>query len=102
MTATPSLRVRVRPDVHTRELDSELIVLDLKGGEYFSLDAVGRRIWEELVAGRSPAQVAEVLVQEYRVAHATLLSDVLVLTEQLLARGLLVPAEEPGVTKPGP
>ena len=36
----------------------ELVILDLQGGEYFALDWIGSRMWESLVAGKTPGEVA--------------------------------------------
>ena len=88
-------RWRRNPDVHAREFDGELIILDLQQGEYYALDAVGTQMWKHLVDGRSPAEIASVLQPEYKVEEAMLLKDVLVLLNELRARHLVVRCEGP-------
>jgi len=74
---------------HARRFDDEMIVLDLQGGDYYGLNAVGARLWEEFTAGRTPAQVAATLVAAYDVDFDRALNDCLALANELCARGLL-------------
>jgi hypothetical protein len=90
MTASAATRVQIGPSVYARAFDEGLVVLDLKRGEYFGLDGVGRRMWELLVDAKAVGQVADLLVEEYEVERDALLADVIALTEELLDRGLLV------------
>jgi hypothetical protein len=77
--------------VSAREFDGEWIVLDLQRGSYFGLDEVGGKIWECLCAGRSPAEIVEVLAAKYDAPKAKLLEDVLVLINELLEYQLVQP-----------
>jgi hypothetical protein len=74
---------------HARRFDEEVIVLDLAGGDYYGLNAVGAAIWEGLVAGRTPAQVARELTESHDVDYETALRDCLALIDELCARRLL-------------
>jgi hypothetical protein len=75
--------------VHARRFDDEFVILDLSGGSYYALNAVGAHIWEGLLAGRTPAQVAHSLTAQYRVDYETAVNDCVALVDELLARGLL-------------
>ena len=81
--------VRVAAGVRVREFDGELIILDLERGDYFGLDEVGARAWEELAYGKSPRAVAIQLCCEYDVEEERALADVRSLVGQLLQRGLV-------------
>jgi len=59
--------VRIRKDVIFRDLEGELVLLNLETGVYFGLDAVGSRIWELLAADRCLADVVATLTSEYEV-----------------------------------
>ncbi len=78
-------------DVHVRDFDGELVVLDLAKGDYFGLNEVGAKLWSGLVAGQSPAEVADALFADYDVTRERLLADLVALTGELLARGLIEP-----------
>ncbi len=85
-----NVRVEVAPNVFTREFEGELVVLDLEGGDYYGLDALGRRLWEGLTHGKSPAEVAAEVAADHEVALATVEADFTNLTKELLERKLLV------------
>ena len=91
------LTFRAPVDVHTRRFGSELIILELSVGEYFSLDELGARIWEELAQGRSLGDVVEKLAPEYDVVVDRFQDDVCALTAELVRRGLLVEQTGPKV-----
>lgn len=88
---------RVMPGEHVRyrQFDDELVMVDLEGGEYFALDAMGKRMWDALVSGKSPAEVAASLVPEYDADEEDIVRDCVALTEDLVDRGLLVVKREP-------
>jgi hypothetical protein len=98
MTHRPSLgardRTRPAPSVHVRAFDDELVVLDLAAGEYFALDAIGARLWQGLGAGNTVEDVAKAIVDDYDVSFERALADLLTLADELVARGLVVPARD--------
>ena len=79
-------------DVVMRELEGEAVLLDLQTSTYFGLDAVGTRIWQLLGTSSSLRKVFEVVLQEYDVEPEILERDLLDLTRQLCAKGLVLPA----------
>src|SRR5215472_9769630 len=83
------LRVAVADHVRFRQFEDELVLIDLAGGEYYSLNAVGTKIWQAARDGRTPTEIVTSLAQEYDVGHDEMLSDCLQLLEQLIKRGLL-------------
>ncbi len=84
-------RVEIGKGVHVREFDGETVLLDLERGEYFGLDEIGALMWRALAGGESPREVASRLVADFDVEPARLLSDVVSLADQLIARRLAVP-----------
>ncbi|HEY7792059.1 MAG TPA: PqqD family protein [Vicinamibacterales bacterium] len=88
-------RFVVSEAVVARELDGEMVLLDLDSGTYFGLDRVGTRMWQILVDGASADDIVDRLFAEYDVPRETLQHDVLRLLEQLRAKGLVMPADGP-------
>ena len=86
-------RARIAKDVHARRFDGELVILDLKRGDYWALDAVGARLWEALDQGRTPRQVAAEVSPIFDVSEEQLLRDLEALTEELARRHLIVPRD---------
>jgi hypothetical protein len=75
--------------VHYRQFDDELLVLDLGTGSYFALNPVGTKMWNALVSGKSPAEVAADLASDYEADSEVLLRDCIALADDLIDRGLL-------------
>jgi len=82
-------RFDIAKDIHTREFDGELVLLDLAGGDYFGVNEVGARLWAGLVAGKTPREVAAEIRDEYDVSLEVLLDDLIGLTRDFVMRGLV-------------
>ena len=95
MPAATDDRVAPAPDVLSRTLDGEAVLLDLASGRYFGLNEVGTRVWELLGAGKSIAEIREVLLAEFDVPPDVLERDVSELLDALRSRGLVRPAGVP-------
>jgi Coenzyme PQQ synthesis protein D (PqqD) len=59
--------IRIRKDVVFRDLEGELILLNLATGVYFGLDPVGTRIWALIDNGRTADEIVGVITAEYEV-----------------------------------
>lgn len=78
------------PDsVVTREVEGELVLLDLESGIYFGLDAIGVRIWRLIEDGNSLSAVIEAMLAEFDVEREVLERDLLELVGTLESRGLV-------------
>ena len=81
--------VTIPPQVIARLAGDETVILDLASGTYYGLDPVGARIWQLMAEGKALASVCETLVDEFDVSRETLELDVLRLTKELCAKGLV-------------
>lgn len=81
--------------IYTQEVGEETILLDTRGGLYFSLDPVGTRMWQLIREHGSLRAVHETMLSEYDVTPERLETDLLALAEKMIAKGLasLPPAE---------
>ena len=82
-------KLSVPPQVMSRMVGDETVLLDLASGVYFGLDGVGKRVWESVAEGNSLDQAVAVLVSEYDVDKAQAQADVLKFASNLVERGLL-------------
>lgn len=83
-------RVTIPPDVLSRELDGELILLNVNSESYYGLDEVGAQIWKCFEQNESLEEVFHALLQQYDVDdESTLQRDVLDLISKLAELGLL-------------
>ena len=82
-------KLSVPPQVMSRLVGDETVLLDLASGVYFGLDGVGKRIWESVAEGNSLGEAVSVIVSEYDVDEAQAKADVLEFAGNLVERGLL-------------
>jgi Coenzyme PQQ synthesis protein D (PqqD) len=68
--------IRIKKDVVFRELEGEMVLLNLGTGVYFGLDAVGTRIWALIDGQRSAVDIVATLTEEYDVDPRTCAMDV--------------------------
>jgi hypothetical protein len=82
-------RLSVPPQVMSRLVGDETVLLDLESGMYFGLDGVGKRIWESIGDGLTLAEIAAAVVSEYDVEEDRARADVIEFARDLVERGLL-------------
>jgi hypothetical protein len=75
--------------VVSRELDGEMVLLNLDTGIYFGLDAVGSDMWRAMLASASLGDAASAVEAEYEIAADEVRDDLLRLANQMLAKGLV-------------
>lgn len=78
-------------EVSVREIDGEMVLLDLRTSKYLSANRVGTILLQLLAEDRSLNELADALVAEFDVPHETALADVTVFVDELRTRGLLEP-----------
>ncbi|TVQ85975.1 MAG: PqqD family protein [Chromatiaceae bacterium] len=79
----------IPPQVMTRTVGNEMVILDLASGTYFGLDPVGARIWALMGEGRTLAEICDQMLEEYEVTREALEADALRLAGELEAQGLI-------------
>lgn len=88
-------RVRAAANVFARDFDGEIVLLDLARGDYYGLDAIGARLWNGLMAGKTAAEVAAQIAPEYEVEPDVIARDFDALVAELLAQGLVEAVDAP-------
>jgi outer membrane protein assembly factor BamB len=78
--------------VHHREVDGEVVILDMTGDSYFSLNDSGVVIWNRLTGGGTLAEAAADLMAQFEISESQSRGDVADLAAELIAANLLVPA----------
>ena len=79
----------VPPQIMSRVVDDETVLLDIAQGVYFGLDGVGKRIWESVANGLSLRETASAITTEFEVDEARAEEDVIKFATDLVERGLL-------------
>ncbi len=84
-------RLRVPDEVAIRKIDNDTVLLNLQTGTYFGLDAVGSRLLELLEQNGELAAAHRAMLEEFDVAPEILEADLLRLSQEMSAKGLLEP-----------
>jgi len=72
-----------------RDLQGELVLLNLNTGIYFGLDSLGTRIWHLLQERQSLQKILDTLLQEFDVTEAQCREDLFRLIGQMREKGLI-------------
>jgi hypothetical protein len=89
-TLTLASTLTVPEDVLYQELHGEGVLLNLKTGVYFGLDAVGRRMFELIQAKGTLQPVLDTMLAEYDVTQEQCVTDLLTLVTEMEKHGLVV------------
>ena len=83
-------RLNIPPQVMSRLVGDETVLLDLASGHYFGVDGVGKVIWESVSTGKTLAETVDAIVAEFDVEKPQAEADVTAFASQLVERGLLI------------
>jgi hypothetical protein len=88
--------IRPHPDVVWREVDGEVVLLNVVTGQYFGLDAVGSQVWILLQSagpnGANLTSLCAMVVERFEVDLATAEQDLTALFTDLTTQQLVVVA----------
>ncbi|MEI9942473.1 MAG: PqqD family protein [Pseudomonadota bacterium] len=83
-----------RPGVLAQQVktdDPSIVLLNPKNGQYYTLEAVGTRVWQLCDGKRTVSEIAAIIGQEYEQSPDVIESDVLELAKELVDEELVVP-----------
>jgi len=93
MKITADTRITPHPEVVWRLVEGEVVLLSVTSGEYFSLDAVGSRVWSLIPdTGVTVGELCVSLSAEFDAPADAIARDVSALCDRLVAADLLVAA----------
>lgn len=75
MPTAPDARLACPPEVLSRILDGEAVLLHLGSGLYFGMNDVASRAWERIVQGVSFGDLLSTIVDEFDVDEARARAD---------------------------
>ena len=90
MTDILQQRFKASPDAFASAVGDETVLLQVKRGTYFGLDALGTRIWSGLNNGRSPAEICEEIAAEFDVPLETVEADARAFLQDLKSNEIIV------------
>jgi hypothetical protein len=85
--------VRIRADVlEWREVEGEIVALDLRNNTYLAVNRTGAAIWPELVSGAEREELVWQLAQTFDVSADRAAADLDAFLAELADQDLLEPA----------
>jgi hypothetical protein len=81
--------ITISPDVVSRTVAGEVLILNLATGDYHGLDPIGSRIWDLIAERRAFGAIAEAIVAEYDVDPERAKSDLARLLGEMAHKGLV-------------
>ena len=83
-------RLKPSPDAYANGVRDETVLLQVKRGSYYGMDAIGTRIWAGINEGRLPAEVCKEIAADYDVRLDTVEADARIFLEDLKANEIIV------------
>jgi hypothetical protein len=74
--------------VSLAERDGHAVLMDLRSGHYFGLDEVGTRIWQLVLANKTPVEIFCAIEAEYDAGPDQLRNDATVFLTTVISLGL--------------
>jgi hypothetical protein len=84
------------PDVVSRRVGNETVLVHLRTNQIFALNETGARFWELLTEGKSRAEVEQQLQEEYEVSREDLARELEALLLRLEGERLVQANADPG------
>jgi hypothetical protein len=82
-----------REGLNWREIDGEVVVLDVERSHYLNLNPTGSVLWLMLAEGANQRQLVDRLVEEFDIDESTARDDVMAFVASCRENGLLATAE---------
>lgn len=73
-----------------RELDGEVVILDIPSGRYFAINDVGALIWDRLEHDTDRTSLVDAVTAEFHVDTGTAAADIDALLTDLIDAGLVI------------
>lgn len=89
MTIELSTTVVRTEGLMTAPVDNDIVILNMKGNNYISLDSIGRRIWELIAVPISVTALCRQLATEFQGTEEQIAADVVSFLTRLEAEGLV-------------
>ena len=83
------MKIKISENVVWRDLEGEIVILNLTSGAYFSVDGVGTRIWVLMSERVATEEIVRRLMSEFDVEETQLRNDMESLFRELASQGLI-------------
>lgn len=89
MKLTKSSIIKISKEVVHCDVEDEVVILGMKDGVYYGLNAVGAFIWSQIQEPRRIEEIRDLLLEEFDVGKEECEADLMELLEDLLDHSLI-------------
>ena len=91
---TSLTKIQQAPGVLFNQVDDDLVMMDIKSGNYFGINPVGAEIWNKMEEPITVQEIINQLLAEYDIDEETCRKETLTFIQQTLERGFLKVLDE--------
>ncbi|MEM9005878.1 MAG: PqqD family peptide modification chaperone [Cyanobacteria bacterium P01_F01_bin.86] len=89
LNLSSSTLIKAVPDQVCSDLNGEIVILNLKSGTYYGLNATGAFVWHLIQEPKTVAQLRAALLDEYEVEPTVCEQDLNALLQELESQNLI-------------
>lgn len=94
MAFNPKDHFEINPQVKWKQVEDQLILLNVRSGSYFTLNETARLIWECIDKKQPFEKIVEAVMEEYEAPKDEVLEDVTGTIENFIEEELLTKGED--------
>jgi hypothetical protein len=85
-----SHRFKVVEDILAREVEGEVVLLDIPGGIYYALNQTALPLWETIRDGKPLETALERVLAEFEIERDQAIKDLEILLNDLVKKGIII------------
>ncbi|MCK4798306.1 MAG: PqqD family protein [Spirochaetes bacterium] len=89
MEISDDTKFKTTENIAWRNVNDEIVVLNLKSGEYFTLNDVGQVIWTAIADEKNVEEIKMKIIDEYDVSKEKATGDIIQFITGMIEEGLL-------------
>lgn len=89
MEISTDTKFKTTENIAWRNVNDEIVILNLKSGEYFTLNGVGQVIWTAIADEKNVEEIKMKIIDEYDVSKEKATGDIIQFITGMIEEGLL-------------
>lgn len=89
MEISNDTKFKTTENIAWRNVNDEIVILNLKSGEYFTLNDVGQVIWTAITDEKNVEEIKMKIIDEYDVSKEKATGDIMQFITGMIEEGLL-------------
>ncbi len=81
--------MKINSKIIAKELQGETVLLNEENGDYFTLNSMGREIYNYICEGKETGEIIDLLFEKYDVGHDKLKADIISLIDEMKEKDIL-------------